>query len=129
VSVGYGFDGALPDPVFALPVTGSERALSSRVVAASTQSFRVSRGPHLRAPTHYGTKHLQQGIESDHFRVKRAMPRVGGFRSFNTARRTTRGFEAMLWLRKGFGFSGPWTVREQNQLLAHCFGLPAANKA
>ena len=25
--------------------------------------------PH--APTHYVTKHLQQGIESDHFRVKR----------------------------------------------------------
>lgn len=82
-----------------------------------------------RAPVHYITKHLQQGIESDHFRVKRAMPRVGGFRSFNTARRTISGFEAMLWLRKGFGFAGTWTVREQNQLLAYCFGLPAANKA
>jgi transposase, IS6 family len=82
-----------------------------------------------RSPTHYVTKHLQQGIESDHFRVKRAMPRVGGFRSFNTARRTICGFEAMLWLRKGFGFAGPWTVREQNQLLAHCFGLSIANKA
>ncbi|TXN81099.1 IS6 family transposase [Methylobacterium sp. WL8] len=79
-------------------------------------------------PTHYVTKHLQQGIESDHFRVKRSMPRVGGFRSFNTARRTIQGFEAMLWLRKGFGFVGAWTVREQNQLLALCFGLPQANK-
>ena len=39
-----------------------------------------------RAPIHYVTKHLQQGIESDHFRVKRSMPRIGGFRSFNTAR-------------------------------------------
>jgi transposase, IS6 family len=82
-----------------------------------------------RMPTHYVTKHLQQGIESDHFRVKRAMPKVGGFRSFNTARRTVCGFEAMLWLRKGFGFAGAWTVREQNQLLACCFGLPVANKA
>ena len=82
-----------------------------------------------RMPTHYVTKHLQQGIESDHFRVKRPMPRVGGFRSFHTARRAICGFEAMLWLRRGFGFSGAWTVREQNQLLAHCFGLPAANKA
>ena len=81
-----------------------------------------------RAPIHYVTKHLQQGIESDHFRVKRSMPRVGGFRSFNTARRTTQGFEAMLWLRKGFGFAGAWTVREQNRLLALCFGLPQANK-
>jgi transposase, IS6 family len=35
----------------------------------------------------------------------------------------------MLWLRKGFGFAGAWTVREQNQLLACCFGFPVANKA
>ncbi len=30
-------------------------------------------------PKHYVTKHLQQGIESDHFRVKKNMPRIGGF--------------------------------------------------
>lgn len=82
-----------------------------------------------RTPVHYVTKHLQQGIESDHFRVKRSMPRVGGFRSFNTARRTIQGFEAMLWLRKGFGFASAWTVREQNHMLGICFGLPVANKA
>ncbi|QFT01653.1 hypothetical protein FIV06_29750 (plasmid) [Labrenzia sp. THAF191b] len=55
-------------------------------------------------PVHYVTKHLQQGIESDHFRVKKNMPRVGGFCSFNSARKSIAGFEAMLWLRKGFGF-------------------------
>lgn len=82
-----------------------------------------------REPVHYVTKRLQQGIESDHFRVKRPMPRVGSLRSFNTARRTIQGFEAMLWLRKGFGLAGAWTVCEQNQLLAYCFGLPLANKA
>ena len=59
-----------------------------------------------RTPVHYVTKHLQQGIESDHFRVKRPMPRVGCFQAFHTARRTIQGFEAMLWLRKGFGFAG-----------------------
>src|SRR4051794_40119806 len=59
-----------------------------------------------RTPAHYVTKHLQQGIESDHFRVKRPMPRVGCLQSFHTARRTIQGFEAMLWLRKGFGFAG-----------------------
>ena len=80
-------------------------------------------------PLHYVSKHLQQGIESDHFRVKRSMPRVGGFRSFHTARRTIQGFEAMLWLRKGFGFAGAWTVLEQNRLLAVCFELPQVNKA
>jgi len=37
-------------------------------------------------------------------------------------------YKAMLWLRKGFGFAGAWTVREQNQLLALCFGLPQVNK-
>jgi len=79
--------------------------------------------------THHVTKHLQQGIESDHFRVKQAMPKVGGFQSFTTARQTIKGFEAMLWLRKGFGFIGPWTVQEQNNLLSVCFGLPLVNKA
>ena len=80
-------------------------------------------------PVHHVTKHLQQGIESDHFRVKKPMPRIGGFRSFNTARRTIKGFEAMLWLRKGFGFSGAWTVTGQNELIAHLFGLQQVNKA
>src|SRR3954451_14869931 len=32
-------------------------------------------------------------------------------------------YKAMLWLRMGFGFAGAWTVREQNRLLALCFGL------
>src|SRR4051812_38028594 len=81
-----------------------------------------------RTPLHYVTKHLQQGIESDHFRVKRPMPWVGCFQSFHTARRTIQGFEAMLWLRKGFGFAGAWTVCEQNRLLARCFGLQAVNE-
>nr|WP_276315595.1 MULTISPECIES: DDE-type integrase/transposase/recombinase [Mesorhizobium] len=80
-------------------------------------------------PVHYVTKHLQQGIESDHFRVKKNMPKIGGFQSFKTARRTIAGFEAMLWLRKGFGFSGEWTVNDQNDLLARLFGLQKDNKA
>src|SRR3954452_19896512 len=81
-----------------------------------------------RSPIHSVSKHLQQGIESDHFRLKKNMPRIGGFRSFATARRTIQGFEAMLWLRKGFSFAGTWTIREQNQMLAYCFGLPQVNK-
>src|ERR687893_2611687 len=46
-----------------------------------------------RTPLHHVTKHLQQGIESDHFRVKRPMPRISSFQSFPTARRTIPGFE------------------------------------
>jgi hypothetical protein len=79
-------------------------------------------------PVHYVTKHLQQNIESDHFRVKKNMPKIGGFQTFNTARRTIAGFEAMLWLRKGFGFSGGWTVNDQNDLLARLFGLTKVTK-
>ncbi|GJE41635.1 IS6 family transposase ISMpo1 [Methylobacterium soli] len=81
-----------------------------------------------RTPLHYVTKHLQQGIESDHFRVKKNMPRIGGFRCFHPARRIIQGFEALLCLREGFGFAGAWTVREQNHLLAVYFGLPAVNE-
>ena len=79
------------------------------------------------AVQHRVAKHLQQGIESDHFHVKKNMPKIGGFRSFATAKRTIAGFEAMLWLKKGFGFAGEWTVRRQNELLALCFGLEMVN--
>jgi IS6 family transposase len=54
---------------------------------------------------------------------------VGVFRSFNTARRSICGFDAMQWLRKGFGFSRAGTEREQNQLLASGFGFLEANSA
>src|SRR5689334_4348835 len=53
---------------------------------------------------------------------------IGGFQSFRPARRTIRGFEAMLWLRKGFDFAGARTVCEQNRLLSVCFGLPGPTK-
>jgi len=72
-------------------------------------------------PVHYVTKHLQQGIENDHFRATENMPKIGGLQSFKTARRTIAGFEAMLWLRQGFGFTGDWTVNDQKDLLARLF--------
>ena len=52
-------------------------------IAAARKEGRLARDP-----VHHVTKHLQQGIESDHFRLKKNMPRVGGFQSFNTARRS-----------------------------------------
>lgn len=79
------------------------------------------------AVEHRVSKHLQQEIESDHFHVKKNMPKIGGFQSCATAKRTIAGFEAMLWLKKGFGFTGEWTVRRQNELLALCFGLEMVN--
>ncbi|OJU03269.1 MAG: hypothetical protein BGN83_16560 [Rhizobium sp. 63-7] len=75
------------------------------------------------------TKHLQQGTESDCIRVKRNMPKIGGFQSFNRARRAIAVFEAIPWLRKGFGFSGDRTVDEQHDLLAHLLRLQKLDKA
>ncbi|WP_412177324.1 DDE-type integrase/transposase/recombinase [Mesorhizobium sp. ZC-5] len=60
-------------------------------------------------PDRFSRRHLQQGMETDHFRVKENMPKVGDFQSFITARRTIAGFEAMLWLREGLRFSGGLT--------------------
>ena len=74
-------------------------------IAAAPKKGRLSRDP-----VHHVIEHLQHGIESDHFWLKKTTPRIGGFRSFNTARRSIQGFEAMLWMRKGFGFAGPWTT-------------------
>jgi len=74
------------------------------------------------------TKHLQQEFESEHFRVKKPMARSGGFHSFNTARRTIKGFEVMQWLRKGFGLTEDWTINDQRDLVSLCFGLQRVNK-
>lgn len=57
------------------------------------------------------------------------MPKIGCSQSFNTARRTIAGFEAMLWLRKGLSFTGDWTVNDQNDLHTHLLGLQKMNKA
>lgn len=94
----------------------------------STIKTSVEQGLLHPNPVHYITKHLQQGIESDHFRVKKNMLKVGSFQSFNTARRTIAGFEAILWLRKGFGKSRCWNVNSQNELLGHLFGVQWVNK-
>lgn len=56
-------------------------------------------------------------------------PKVGGLRSFATARRSIAGFRAMLCLRKDLGFAGGRSAHEQNELLARCFGLQKVNEA
>jgi transposase-like protein len=47
------------------------------------------------------SKYLNNMIEQDHRNVKRIVKPMMGFESFNTARRTLRGIEAMAMLRKG----------------------------
>ena len=46
-------------------------------------------------------KYLNNQIEQDHRFIKRLVNPGIGFGSFNTARRTLRGFEAMNMIRKG----------------------------
>lgn len=94
----------------------------------STIKQLVDKGPLRPAPVHYIAKHLQQRIESDYFSIKKTMPRIGEFQSFHTARQTIAGFEAMLWLKKGFDFAKTWTVREQNDLIALLFRLQKVNE-
>ncbi|MDI2111911.1 IS6 family transposase [Commensalibacter nepenthis] len=72
---------------------------------------------------HETKKSLQQGIENDHFRVKRIIPKNGCFQSFHTARKTLKGYEAILWIKKGLGFKEKWTINEQIKLIKNLFGL------
>ena len=46
-------------------------------------------------------KYLNNRVEQDHRFIKRLTKPGMGFGSFNTARRTLRGFEAMNMIRKG----------------------------
>jgi IS6 family transposase len=57
------------------------------------------------------------------------MPKIGGFQSFRTARKTIDRFEAKFCLKKGFGFTGVRTVRPPNEMFAYCFASEMLNKA
>ncbi|MDI2112678.1 hypothetical protein [Commensalibacter nepenthis] len=50
-------------------------------------------------------------------------PKNGCFQSFHTARKTLNGYEAILWIKKGLGFKGKWTINEQIKLIQNIFGL------
>ncbi|WP_370552898.1 MULTISPECIES: DDE-type integrase/transposase/recombinase [unclassified Commensalibacter] len=72
---------------------------------------------------HETKKFLQRGIENDHFRLKRVIPKNGCFQSFHTARKTPRGYEAILWIKKELGFKGKWIINEQINFIQNMFGL------
>ena len=46
-------------------------------------------------------KYLNNGIEQDHRNIKRIVKPMMGFKTFNSARRTLSGIEAMNMIRKG----------------------------
>ncbi|MBB4288036.1 hypothetical protein GGE16_000052 [Rhizobium leguminosarum] len=78
-------------------------------------------------PVHYGTKHLQQGIESNHFRVKKNMPNRR-LLILQNGTADDRELRSHALVEEGLRFFGDWTVNNQNDLLARLFGLPKVNR-
>ena len=71
-------------------------------------------------------KYLNNIIEQDHRPIKRLVNAGKGFKSFNTARRTLRGYEAMNMIRKGQvkGITKGDSV-DQAKFIAELFGAIA----
>jgi transposase-like protein len=72
------------------------------------------------------SKYLNHLIEQDHRNIKRIVGLMMGFQSFNTARRTLRGIEAMAMLHKGQvrGIKQGDSV-SQAQFISELFGVSA----
>ena len=71
-------------------------------------------------------KYLNNLIEQDHRHIKRIVKPMMGFKSFNSARRTLSGIEAMNMMRKG-QVQGVERggVRSQVEFVSQIFGLTA----
>jgi transposase-like protein len=71
-------------------------------------------------------KYLNNWVEQDHRFIKRLTKPGMGFHSFNTARRTLRGYEAMNMLRKGqIQGVAKGAVKEQVLFMHQIFGVVA----
>jgi len=69
-------------------------------------------------------KYLNNRVEQDHRFVKRLVKPGMGFGSFNTARRTIKGYETMNMLRKGqVKKVEKGAVRERVKFIAEIFGV------
>ncbi|MEJ8309386.1 DDE-type integrase/transposase/recombinase [Agrobacterium larrymoorei] len=113
------FPGMLKDePLF----SPAKRSASGAEHFHSTIKTSVDHGFLRPDPIQYFIRGLKKGIVSEPVQMTKAMPKVGGFRPFETERRTIAHFEIFLWLKKG-GLSGEWTVTDQNGLLARLLGL------
>jgi len=71
-------------------------------------------------------KYLNNRVEQDHRFIKRLVKPGMGFGSFNTARRTLKGYEIMNMLRKGqVKKVEKGAVRERVKFIAEIFGVAA----
>jgi transposase-like protein len=89
-------------------VLGAQHTQTPRVItvnqnaAYSVAMDELKQDKTLKAKTELRqSKYLNIIIEQDHRNVKRIVKPMMGFQSFNTARRTLRGIEAMAMIRKG----------------------------
>ncbi|OUI77612.1 transposase [Commensalibacter intestini] len=107
------------DRLFAPTHIGTDKALTFPKTIQAMKKENIL----FNSCLHEVGKPLQQRIENDHFRLKRVIPQSGCFQSFHTARKTIKGYEAILWLKKGLGFKGKWTINEQINFIQNIFGL------
>ncbi len=71
-------------------------------------------------------KYLNNRVEQDHRFIKRLTKPDTGFHSFNTARQTLRGFEAMNMLRKGqVEGVAKGNVKARTKFVSQIFGVAA----
>ena len=71
-------------------------------------------------------KYLNNRVEQDHRFIKRLTKPGMGFKSFNTARRTLKGFEAMNMIRKAqVQGVDKGHVRSQVEFVSQLFGIIA----
>ena len=71
-------------------------------------------------------KYLNNIVEQDHRFIKRLVSPRMGFASFNTARRTLRGYEAMNMIRKGqFLGVAKGNIMSQVEFVYQLFGVAA----
>jgi transposase-like protein len=71
-------------------------------------------------------KYLNNIVEQDHRFIKRLVNPGMGFGSFNTARRTLKGYEAMNMIRKGqINGVEKGDVRAQVEFVSQLFGVTA----
>lgn len=71
-------------------------------------------------------KYLNNLVAQDHRFIKRLTLPGMGFHSFNTARRTLRGYEAMNMIRKGqVQGAAKGNIRAQTEFVCQIFGVAA----
>ena len=74
-------------------------------------------------------KYLNNIIESDHFRLKKAMKIIHGFKDFASSSRTIKGMECMLMLRKGQFFTVHEGIKGEIEFVNKMFDISQVNYA